>query len=64
MSPLVRFFHQCSTYIANNATCFVFWLNVKIKRNFYSIWHNDMISWTMYYISINLLVWIGKIWFT
>lgn len=50
-----------STFFFNNAvntTCYVQWLKVKMKRNFYSIWHNNMIFWTMGYFDINILVYI------
>ena len=41
--------HQCPGYIAHDTTCFVCWFNVKVKRNFDSIWYNYMISWIMRY---------------
>ena len=57
------FFHQCPTYIVNNATFFACWLNVKIKRNFCNIWPNYTVSWTMCYFNISMLVWISFIWY-
>lgn len=32
------------------------------RLNVVGIWHNDMISWTIRYFSINVLVWISNIW--
>lgn len=43
--------HWCSIYVTNNTTCFVCWLSVKIKRNFYVFWHNDTISWATSYFN-------------
>lgn len=37
-------------------------LNVKIKRNFHGIQHISMISQTIWYWNINMLVLIGHIW--
>ena len=56
------FSHQFPAYIVYNNTCFVCQFNVKFKRNFDSLWYNYMISWTMPYLDINVLISICYIW--
>ena len=57
------FLHHCPTHIVNNTTYFACWFNIKIKRNFDGVWYNYRISLTMWYINVNVLVWIWYVWY-
>ena len=57
------FFDECPTHIINNTACLVCWFNVKIKCNFNGIWYNHVISWTMWYINVNVLTWVCYVWY-
>ena len=60
--PEHLFLHQCPTHVVHNTTCFVCWLNGKVKGNFDSIWYNYMISWAMRYFNVSVFIWVCYIW--